>query len=131
MANLTVTYEGGRRLAAEVRGHRIESDLTERGGGQDSAPQPFDIFVAAHGMCMTLFAQMFLERNGLSTEGLALDIEYEMARDPHRLGRVRGVLHVPNAELGKRAEAVIRAALSCPVHHSLSEDIEVTLELAE
>ena len=131
MAELSAVYEGGKRFVAEVRGHRIESDQREKGGGQDSAPEPFDIFVASHAMCMMLFAQMFLERSELSTEGLKLEVEYEMADHPRRLGKVHGVLHVPNADLGKRAKAVVRSALSCPVHHSLREDTETTLELAE
>ena len=105
MARLSVSYGGGKRFMAEVRGHRIESDQREKGGGQDSAPEPFDIFVASHAMCMMLFAQIFLERNELSTEGLSLEVEYEMADHPRRLGKVHGILHVPNAELGKRAPA--------------------------
>lgn len=131
MANLRVTCEGGKRFAAEVRGHRIESDQTAKGGGEDSAPTPFDIFVGSLGMCMLLFATLYVERHGLSTEGLALDIEFEMARNPNRLGKVHGILHVPGADLGQRREALLRAALACPVHHSLREDTEVTLELAE
>ena len=131
MAKLSVTYEDGKRFTAEVRGHRIPSDQREKGGGQDSAPEPFDLFVASHAMCMMLFAQIFLERNELSTDGLRLDVEYEMADHPRRLGKLHGVLHVPSADLGKRAKAVIRSALACPVHHSIREDVEVTLELAE
>ncbi len=130
MAKLSVAYEGGKRFTAEVRGHRIESDQREKGGGQDSAPEPFDIFVASHAMCMMLFAQIFLERNEFSTEGLSLEVDYEMADHPRRLGKVHGILHVPNAELGKRATGVVRSALACPVHHSIREDTEITLELA-
>ncbi|GAG49741.1 unnamed protein product [marine sediment metagenome] len=130
MARLSVSYGGGKRFMAEVRGHRIECDQREKGGGQDSAPEPFDLFVASHAMCMMLFAQIFLERNELSTEGLSLDVEYEMADHPRRLGKVHGILHVPNAELGKRAKGVVRSALACPVHHSIREDTEITLELA-
>jgi uncharacterized OsmC-like protein len=131
LAKLTVAYEGVTKMRAERRGHVIESDQPEKGGGTDTALPPFDIFVASHGMCMLLFAALFLERNGLPTEGLALDVEFEMARGPSRLGKVKGKLHAPNAELGKRRDAVLRAALACPVHHSLRDDVEVTLELAD
>lgn len=131
MAKLTVTYEGGKRISAKRRGHVLLSDQPEKGGGSDAALPPFDIFVCAHGMCMVLFAQMFLERNGLSTEGLALEIDFEMDERHRRLAKVAGKLRVPNADLGERKQAVLRAALACPVHHSLREDVEVTLELAE
>ena len=59
------------------------------------------------------------------------EVEYEMAVHPMRLGKLHGILHVPNAELGKLAKAVVRSALACPVHHSLREDTESTLELAQ
>ena len=119
MAKLTVTYDGGKRISARRRGHVLLSDQPEKAGGSDTALPPFDIFVCAHGMCMLLFAQMFLERNGLSTEGLALEIDFEMDERHRRLAKVAGKLRVPNADLGKRKQAVIRAALACPVHHSL------------
>lgn len=130
MAELTVRYEGGKRLIAKRRGHVLLSDQPEKSGGEDTALPPFDIFVSSLGMCMLLFAQMFLERNDLSTDGLALDIEFEMDERHRQLERVRGKLHVPDADLGERRDAVLRAALACPVHHSLRENIEVTLELA-
>jgi uncharacterized OsmC-like protein len=107
------------------------ASITYEGGGEDSAPTPFDIFVGSLGMCMLLFATLYMERHGLSTEGLALDIEFEMARNPNRLGKVHGILQAPNADLGQRREALVRAALACPVHHSIRDDTEVTLELAE
>jgi putative redox protein len=130
MAKLTVTYDGGKRISARRREHVLLSDQPEKSGGSDTALPPFDIFVSAHAMCMLLFAQMFLERNGLSTEGLALDVDFEMDERHRRLAKVAAKLRVPNADLGKREQAVIRAALACPVHHSLREDVDISLELA-
>ncbi len=129
MAGMKITYEGGRRLSAKRRGHVLLSDQPEKSGGEDTALPPFDIFVASLGMCMLLFAQMFLERNGFSTDGLALDVEFEMDEKHSRLAKVAGRLRVPNADLGERRDAVLRAALACPVHHSVRENVKVTLEL--
>ncbi len=127
---MKITFEGGKRLIAKRRGHVLLSDQPEKSGGEDTALPPFDIFVASLGMCMLLTAQMFLERNGLPTEGLALDIEFEMDERHRQLEKVAGRLHVPNADLGERRDAVLRAAVACPVHRSVREDIKVTLELA-
>jgi uncharacterized OsmC-like protein len=131
LPKLTVAYEGGMKMRAERCGHVIESDQPEKSGGTDSALPPFDIFVSSLGMCITLFAAIFMERHGLSTEGLALDLEFEMAKGPSRLGEVRAKLRAPKADLGELRDAVLRSALACPVHHSLREDVEVALELAE
>ena len=131
MAEVKIKFEGGMRMRAERRGLVIESDQPEKAGGKDTALPPFDIFVSSLGMCMLLYAAFYIERHGFSAEGLALNLDFEMSRDPSRLGKVHGKLYVPSAELGKRKDAVLRAALACPVHHSLREDIELTLELAK
>jgi uncharacterized OsmC-like protein len=88
------------------------------------------MFVASLGMCMLLFAEMYLTRNGLSAEGLAMELEFEMDERHTRLVRLAGKLRAPKAELGERARALVRAALACPVHKSIREDVEVSLELA-
>ena len=54
--NLTVeaTWEGGYRCTVATRQFRIRIDEPESAGGEDSGPQPSEVFLAALAGCFTL-----------------------------------------------------------------------------
>lgn len=131
MAKLTVTNEGGKKLRARIRQHAIVTDQVEKAGGTDSAPNPLEAFVASLGMCMTYFATVYLESNGFEGEGTEFDIEWEAGGKPKRLVKFATKVRLPGGvDLGPKSRALLAAAKCCPVHNSLREDIEVSLELA-
>ncbi len=131
MAKLSVRHMGGKKLDAAVRQHVIHADQKEKSGGGDTAPDPFEAFVASLAMCMGVFAAAYLERQGFSAEGMTIDVEYELGGNPKRLTRFVGRFRLPEGvDLGARANALVRAALACPVHHSIRQDVEFTLALA-
>ncbi len=131
MAKLTVTNEGGKTLRARIRQHAIVTDHVEKVGGTDTAPNPLETFVASLGMCMGYFATTYLESNGLQAKGMAFDIEWEVGGKPKRLTKFAARISLPEGvDLGPKSRALLAAAKCCPVHNSLREDIEISLELA-
>jgi organic hydroperoxide reductase OsmC/OhrA len=54
--NLTVeaTWEGGYRCSVMARQFRIRIDEPEKAGGEDSGPQPSEVFLASLAGCFTL-----------------------------------------------------------------------------
>ena len=53
---MKVYFPGGKRVYADYGGFTIETDQPARGGGDDSAPAPFDLFLASIGTCAGIFA---------------------------------------------------------------------------
>jgi putative redox protein len=115
---ITVTHAAGDRLRIEVRGHELFVDQPIGDGGQDSAPTPTEIFVAGLGACVAFYAERFLRRRRVSTEGLQVTCEYWWAEDPHRVGAISLAVQAPGlpAELQAAFERVID---HCTVHNSL------------
>jgi len=86
-ATIWVRHLGGDRLGISVRGHELLADQPVGDGGEDSAPTPTELFLASLAGCVAFYAERFLRRHGLSTEGLVVACDYAWARDPARSER--------------------------------------------
>ena len=53
--DMNLAYSGKRSFKVKTRGHEIVTDQSEKGGGDDSAATPSELFVASIGSCMALF----------------------------------------------------------------------------
>ncbi|WFE28783.1 OsmC family protein [Solwaraspora sp. WMMD791] len=127
---LTVHHVDGERYAVQVRGHQVFVDQPATNGGDDGAPTPVELFVASLASCVAFYAGRYLQRHGLSREGLAVSARYVMATDrPARVGAIRIEVTAP-ADLPAGRRAALRAvAAHCTVHNSLVEVPRVEIEL--
>ena len=115
MGTMHVRFPGGKRVDAEYHGFTIHTDQQPRAGGEGSAPQPFDLFLASIATCAGIYVKEFCDARGLSTEGLHLDMEVESDPATHRIGRLAVDIHLPAGFPEKHRAAVVRAAELCSV----------------
>jgi len=125
---VTVRHLAGDRLRIEVRGHLLFSDQPEEDGGDDTAPTPTELFIASLAACVAYYAERFLRRNDLSTEGLAVGAEFDWAGSPHRVGAIRLMVDAPGLT-HEREEAFRRVIDHCTIHNTLRQPPEVELSL--
>jgi uncharacterized OsmC-like protein len=129
MASMSVSYKGGDRFAAAVRGHVIQVDQPEADGGEDSAPTPVELMVASLVTCVAHYARRYLNRHDLPTEGLAVDAEWDLVTGPARLGPVTIRVTVPAGVPAERHEPLLKMASHCTVHNTLQQAPEVSITL--
>jgi uncharacterized OsmC-like protein len=129
MKPITVTWDGGVRFTAEVRGHKVTVDQPVKAGGQDSAPMPLELMPTSLGTCVALFVQQFLVTRGLDATGLTVEVRTLGAANPHRIGRFEVAVHIPGGVPEKYREAVKRAAEGCTVHHTLTHQPEIAVTI--
>ena len=122
---LSATHAGGMRFAAEIRGHRIETDQPAYGGGQDSAAMPLELLSAALGTCVALYVHQFLVTRELPTEGLRVEVGTEMAHKPKRIGSFDVRVILPDGIPDEYHERIERVAASCPAHNTLMHPPEI------
>lgn len=129
MQPIVVTWDGGVRFTADIRGHKVTVDQPARGGGEDSAPMPLELVPASLGTCVALFVQQFLVTRGLDPAGMTVEVQSEAAKNPNRIGKLTVDVKIPGGVPEKYREAVKRAAEGCTVHHTLmhSPDIDVNV----
>ena len=125
-----VSWDGGVRFTADVRGHKITVDQPRQGGGEDTAPSPLELLPASLGTCVAFFVQQFLATRGVDTTGLEVDVGVIGAPNPHRIGRFEVRVGLPGGVPERYRSAVARVAETCTVHHTLTHtpEIAVTIE---
>jgi putative redox protein len=131
MKPVTVTWDGGVRFTADIRGHKIVVDQPPQGGGGDAGPTPLELVPAALGSCVALFVQQFLETRKLDATGLTVQVFAAPESNPHRIGRFEIAIFIPKGIPAEYRDAVVRAAASCTVHHTLAHQPEIAIELLE
>lgn len=118
-SEILVTLPGGRRVEAQVGGHVVRTDQPIENGGDDTAPSPYELFLAALGTCAGIFVQGFCAKRGLSVAGLT--IRQRSFHDPGTgaLGRVELDIEVPPDFPEKYREALIRVVDQCSVKRAI------------
>ena len=117
-SEIVVTLPGGKRVDAQVGRHLVRTDQPVAGGGEDSAPSPYQLFLASIGTCAGIFVAGFCQKRGLPTEGIRIVERLRTAED----GSLAGVdldIEVPPGFPEKYHEALVRVADQCSVKKAI------------
>jgi len=71
---LEVSFPGGKRVDVRIRDFEIATDQPVKSGGEASAPQPFDLFLASMAACAGFYALNFCQSRTIPTAGLGLSM---------------------------------------------------------
>ncbi len=115
---IIVTLPGGRRIDAQVPGHVVHTDQSREDGGEDAAPSPFQLFLAAIGTCAGIFVQGFCAKRELPTEGIRIVERPHYAEDDTLVG-VDLDIQVPPSFPEKYRDALVRVADKCSVKRAI------------
>jgi ribosomal protein S12 methylthiotransferase accessory factor len=77
---IIINFPGGAKVDAHFGSHTVHTDQPAQGGGEGSAPSPFEIFLSSIGTCAGIYALGFCRQRGLSTDGMK--IVQRMHSDP-------------------------------------------------
>lgn len=128
-----VTWRGGVRFNADVRGHRMVIDQPKDEGGSDEGMTPLECLGVSLGSCAAFFAARFAQRHAVSLADLRVEVAWDYAEQPHRIGRFDVRVSCRGDVDAAMAERLRRVVEGCTVHHTLTHgpDIRVTLAVGE
>jgi len=115
---ILVTLPGGRRVDAKIAQHVVHTDQPIDNGGQDSAPAPFDLFLASIGACAGIFVQGFCAKRGIPFEDIRLTERPQFAED----GTLQAVdidIQLPPSFPEKYLSAVVKVVEQCSVKRAI------------
>lgn len=118
-SEMIVTFPGGKRVDTRIGAHEIRTDQPVSGGGQDSAPSPFALFLSAIGTCAGIFVAGFCQKRDLPTEGIRIRQRNHFDPDTGVLARVELDIEVPPEFPEKYRDALIRVADQCSVKKAI------------
>lgn len=126
---MEIGFPGGVAVSARFRGHEILTDQPSKAGGRDSAPPPFDLFLASIGTCAGFYALRFCQQRNLDTTGLGMSLEVVKDEQRKRVGRVRIVVEPPPGFPDKYRRALVRAIDQCAVKRHILEPPQFEVEV--
>ncbi len=127
-SEMTVDFPGGKKVTAHYDGFDIATDQGVDSGGEGTAPEPFDFFLASLATCAGYYVLKFCEGRGIPTDGVTLHQSWERNEDK-KLVRIAIRIQVPaRVSRAKYHKALVRAADTCSVKKTLADPPEITTE---
>ncbi len=109
---------GGTKVSMELGGHEIATDQPQQGGGEDSAPAPFALFLASIGTCAGFYVQAYCANKGIDPTGIRLGLSMERNED-RSVKAFRTTIYVPESLPQNLHKTLERVAAQCAVKKAI------------
>lgn len=116
---IVVDFSGGARVDAHFGPFVVATDQPAANGGENSAPSPFELFLASLATCAGFYVLGFCRARGIAMEGIKLIQKLELDPATKMTRKVMLEIRLPAGFPQQYAAAVIRAAESCLVKKHL------------
>lgn len=125
---MIIDFPGGSRVDAHFRDHTIATDQPP----VDSAPMPFEVFLASIGTCAGIYVLGFCKQRNLPTDGIRI-VQRNHATSNGMVDHIDLEIQVPESFPAQYYSALIRSAELCKVKKTLENppSFEVTTKQVE
>ena len=126
MNTFEIKYKGDLRTTAIHldSGSEINTDAPKDNHGLGETFSPTDMVCTALASCILTIMAIAVEKDNIDIKGTTAVVKKTMGKNPRRIAKIDIDLTFPR-EYDSRAKIVLeRAAYNCPVHHTLSENVE-------
>jgi putative redox protein len=131
MVEVKITYEGQLRCKAihVPSGQSILTDAPTDNMGKGEFFSPTDLVGTAMGTCMLTIMGIVANKHKIDMTGATANVVKEMAVAPaRRIGTLKVVITVPAVLTDEQKKILENAAMTCPVHKSLSHEVNLPVE---
>ena len=116
---LKVTLEGGKRVATRVGNHVIETDQPKESGGDDSAPAPYDLFLASIATCVGFYIQSYCETKDIDVTGIRITLNATRDPESRQVSGFVTTIEVPPSLPDKLYPVLCKVAEQCAVKKTI------------
>jgi ribosomal protein S12 methylthiotransferase accessory factor len=117
---MEITFDGGKVVTAHINGHTIRTDQAIEGGGTNTAPAPYDLFLASIGTCAGIYVKSFCDQRGIPTEGIKIVQSMEIDQAKRIPSVIKLDIQVPEDFPEKYKAAMINVAELCAVKKTIN-----------
>ncbi|HEX7556439.1 MAG TPA: OsmC family protein [Leptolinea sp.] len=116
---LMIDFPGGSRVDAHFNDFTVATDQPVIGGGENSAPTPFAVFLASIGTCAGIYVLGFCKQRSLPVDGIRIIQTVHADRTTGMAEKIDLEIQVPSSFPERYYEALIRSADQCKVKKTL------------
>lgn len=132
MVEVTIAYQGELRCSAVhgPSGTVLLTDAPKDNHGKGESFSPTDLVAVALGSCILTTMGIAAQMAKLDITGAKITVHKEMAASPvRRIAALTATLAIPGTFTDEQKQKLTKAALGCPVHHSLHPDVKVGVDI--
>lgn len=123
MAAISGKYLGN--LCSEFTHNPSGAKITVDGNGNGFSP--IDLTATALGACMFAMMGYTAMNKGINLEGMTIDVDRVMADAPRRISEFNIIVSFTQEYTDKEKAVLQKAAETCPVKKTLSEDCKINV----
>jgi len=123
--DIEVYFEEGAKVNARLGKHVVKTDQKVHGGGEDSAPAPFDYFLASLATCAGIYVKVFCDNRGIDSSKIRIMQKHRNDPQTRKLKGIDLDIILPEDFPDKYREAVIKAVDQCAVKRILKDPPEI------
>jgi len=117
---MEITFDGGKVITAHLNGHIIRTDQPVKSGGSDTAPAPYDLFLASIGTCAGIYVKSFCDQREIPSDNIKIIQSVEFDSQTRLPSNIKLDIQLPSDFPEKYKAAVINAAELCAVKKTIN-----------
>jgi uncharacterized OsmC-like protein len=139
-ADVVVHGDAGSFTQEIVAGkHHLRADEPVSAGGCDAGPDPYDYLLAALGVCTSMTVGLYARRKQLPLENITVSLWHsrihakdcdECETKEGMLDRIDTEIELTGALTAEQHAKLLEIAAKCPVHRTLTSEINIRLRAA-
>jgi putative redox protein len=128
---MEITFDGGKVVTAHSHGHLIRTDQPLDNGGGDTAPAPFELYLASIGTCAGIYVKSFCDNRQIPTENIKIIQTTEYNKETGLPLSVKIDIRLPHEIPEKYKASLLHVAGLCKVKKSIANPPEFTITTSD
>ncbi len=117
---MEITFDGGKVVTAHSHGHIIRTDQPADSGGGNTAPAPFELFLASIGTCAGIYVKSFCDNRQIPAENIKIIQTTEYDKETGLPVSVKLDIKLPADFPEKYKASLLHVAGLCKVKKSIA-----------
>ena len=122
--DMKITFPGGKKVNAEIDGFTHKTDQSLISGGEESAPEPFSLFLSSIGTCTGIYVLRFCQERDINTDDMEMIQSMNFNPISGMIDEIKLNIILPEGFPDKYKKAVVKAANLCAVKKHMEKPPE-------
>ena len=124
---LEAKFVSQKKVEVKVNNFTLHTDMPLAAGGEDSAPNPFEMFMASFLACQAVFAMSFIEKNNMAKDKFSFKAA-PVFDDKGLITKMTTIVKIPSDFPQEKEAHFINVLKTCKVGKHINFEKEILLE---